>query len=136
MSPPGPSAASSGQEDNLLMPTTINHSRRGSNLRKNSMIMNFNNTLFGQYRDDLYNFRRKEVEKQQLLADANKLKESEDKPLRTPSCNACMAVIRRCFQHQRGDLVMLAMLAVMMATLSFLCDRIIEGFTHCKCQSL
>lgn len=112
------------------MSNTTGLSRKRSYRRSNSMMMNFNNSLFGQYRADLSNFRRQEVEKQQLLAAANKRRESEGDARRTKLGNGVMSLVRRCFQHEKGELVMLAVLAILMATLSFIVDRIISGFYH------
>lgn len=129
----GPSSNSGqgGGGGNMSM-STGTLTRRRSSFRRNSAVMNFNNSLFGQYREDLSDFRRKEIEKQQLLENANRLKENHKEQRDARSGNRVMALIRRIFQHEKGDLALLAILAMSMATLSFTYDRFTTNFYRCK----
>lgn len=97
---------------------------------RRSSVFNHEQTLmFGQYREDLATFALAQAEK---INNLKRIRETEDPaPGGRSTCNRCLNATREFFKCT-GDMFFFSVLAIIMATVSFVMDIAIHACFDCK----
>lgn len=100
-----------------------------SELFRRSSVLNYEQSLmFGRYREDLAKFALLQAEKIRELES----KKVEDKKIEEKVGSRCSRF--RQFFKSTGDMIFFSLLAITLATLSFVMDVILHSFFECKFQ--